>query len=131
MVKARIGIGGSDTREVAAVQSDDDVFAALDQAVEADARARRRADQIDRRPGAGAVFGQLHDLLHGVARATVDHRRGARALGGLALGRIDVDDDGRVPAHLLMQAETHQTEAAGADDHRRLVFDVSAPSSRR
>ena len=110
-------------REVAAVQSDDDVFAALDQAVEADTRARRRADQVDRRPGAGAVFGQLHDLLHGVGRSPVDHRGRACALGGLALGRIDVDDDGRVPAHFLMQAETHQPEPAGADDHRRLILE--------
>ena len=52
MVIARIGNGGSRHRDVAAEQADDDVLAALDQAVDAELHGRRRADQIDHRPGA-------------------------------------------------------------------------------
>src|SRR5262249_54102673 len=102
-------------RQVAAEQADDDVFAAFDQAVVADARALRRADEIDHRPG--ATLGEIDDLLRGIGRAAIDDVRGAGLFRRFALGGIDIDDHGRMSAHLLMQGQTHQAETAGADDH--------------
>src|SRR6516164_2064441 len=106
-------------RHVAAKEADNDVSAALDQAVIADTRALRRADEIDHRPG--AALGEIDDLLRSVGRAAIDHVRSAGVFCRLALFRIDIDGDGRMSAHLPMQIKAHQAEAAGADDHRRLA----------
>ena len=65
-------------------------------------------------------MGEIDDLLRRIGRAAVDDVGGAGRFRRLALGRIDIDHDGRVPVHLLMQSQAHQAQAAGADDHGRL-----------
>ena len=81
-------------RDVAAVEPDDDELAALDQAVDAEPRRRRRADQIDHRPG--AAVGRRDDLLRRIgARRRRSPPCAPAFLRGLALDRIDVDDDAR------------------------------------
>ena len=105
-------------REIAAIESDDDVFSAFDQTIETEARALRGADQVNDRPGAASR--KIDDLLRGIGGTAVDHMRRAGFFRGFTLGRVDVDNDGRVPAHLLMQSKTHQAKAAGANNHSRL-----------
>src|SRR5207344_2610990 len=105
--------------DVAAVEADDHVFAALDQAVIADTRALRRADKIDNAPG--AAIGHVDDLLRRVGCATINHRTRTRFLRGIALAWIDVDDDGTVAAHRLVQGKTHQPKTAGANNHGRFA----------
>ena len=43
-----------------------------------------------------------------------------------AFGGIDIDDDGAVTAHRLVQSEAHQPETAGADDHHGLFHEQRA-----
>src|SRR6476661_4416373 len=42
-------------------------------------------------------------------------------LRGLALARIDIDDDGALATHRLEQRQRHQPKTARAEDHDRLV----------
>src|SRR6185369_669716 len=94
------------------------VLTALDKAVVTDPCALRGTHKIDDAPG--AAIRHIDDLLRRICGAAIDHSLRAGFLCGLALDRIDVDDDRAVPAHSLVQGKTHQSETAGADDDRRL-----------
>src|SRR6185437_5616215 len=78
-------------RDVAAVKTDDDVFAAFYEAVDAEPRGRRRSNKIDRRPS--AAIGHVDDLLRGIRRSAIDYRLRTTLLRRFTLGRIDIDND--------------------------------------
>src|SRR5262245_47138407 len=77
--------------EIAAVQTDDHIFAALDETVVTYPRALRRADEIDDTPG--PAIGHVDDLLRRIGGTAIDHRFRSCFLRGFPLDRIDVDDD--------------------------------------
>ena len=86
----------------------------LAQYVEAEARTRAGADEIDGRgsPAPGA----LDDFGDGFRAGIVDRPGGAGALRRLALGRVDVGDDHLGVVKRLGDMHGVEANPAGADD---------------
>ena len=66
-------------------------------------------------------MGHPGQMDHPAVQAAIDDVSRASVFRRFALRRINIDDNRRMPAHLLVQSKTHQAEPAGADDHRRLA----------